>query len=135
MSPSEAVRALAALIPARRPAYLWGPPGVGKSSVVLQAAESLDLDLVDLRATHLDPVALRAPHWDPVDLRGLPGFAGDVAVWGPPAFLPRGGGGVLFLDELAQAPPLVQSACLQLVLDRRVGEYALPDGWAVVAAG
>jgi hypothetical protein len=53
----------------------------------------------------------------------------------PPAFLPRGGSGVLFLDELAQAPPLVQAACLQLTLDRRLGEYVLPDGWAVVAAG
>jgi MoxR-like ATPase len=41
---------------------------------------------------------------------------------------------VLFLDELAQAAPLVQAACLQLTLDRRVGEYELPDGWSVVAA-
>src|SRR4051812_12015356 len=97
MSPSEVARALCALVPARRPVYVWGPPGVGKSSVVRQAAESLDLDLIDLRATLLDPV----------DLRGLPRFAGDAAVWCPPAFLPRGGQGVLFLDELAQAPPAV----------------------------
>jgi hypothetical protein len=71
---------------------------------------------------------------DPVDLRGLPRLDGDTAVWCPPAFLPRAGEGVLFLDELAQAPPLVQAACLQLVLDRRIGEYELPEGWAVVAA-
>ena len=56
------------------------------------------------------------------------------AEWCPPAFLPRTGDGVLFLDELAQAPPLVQAACLQLVLDRRLGEYELPAGWAVMAA-
>lgn len=124
MSPSEVVRALAALVPTKRPVYLWGCPGVGKSSVVRQAACSLKLDLVDVRATLLDPV----------DLRGLPRVTKDTAVWCPPAFLPRSGRGVLFLDELAQAPPLVQAACLQLVLDRRVGEYELPDGWSVVAA-
>jgi hypothetical protein len=69
-----------------------------------------------------------------VDLRGLPRIQGDSALWCPPAFLPKGGTGVLFLDELAQAPPLVQAACLQLTLDRRVGEYELPEGWSVVAA-
>jgi MoxR-like ATPase len=56
------------------------------------------------------------------------------AVWCPPAFLPRSGEGILFLDELAQAVPMVQEACLQLVLDRQLGEYHLPDGWHIVAA-
>src|SRR5829696_4762350 len=124
MRPSEVTKALAALVPTRRPVYLWGPAGVGKSSLVRQAAEQLGLGLVDVRATLLDPV----------DLRGLPRLDGDRAVWLPPAFLPRGGAGLLFLDELAQAAPLVQAACLQLTLDRKVGEYELPDGWTVVAA-
>jgi ATPase family associated with various cellular activities (AAA) len=122
--PSEVTQALAALIPTRRPIYVWGPPGAGKSSLVKQAADALGLALIDLRATLLDPV----------DLRGLPRLDGNVAVWLPPAFLPTTGSGVLFLDELAQAAPLVQGACLQLTLDRRVGEYELPDGWTVVAA-
>src|SRR6478736_5233095 len=124
MRPSDAARALAALIPTKRPAYLWGSPGSGKSSVVRAVAAGLGLPLVDVRATLLDPV----------DLRGLPRIDGDAATWCPPAFLPRGGSGLLFLDELAQAAPLVQAACLQLTLDRRVGEYELPEGWAVVAA-
>jgi hypothetical protein len=124
MSPSDVSRALAALVPTGRPVYLWGPPGTGKSSLVRQAALSLNLSLTDVRATLLDPV----------DLRGLPRVDRDRAVWCPPAFLPHGGAGVLFLDELAQAPPLVQAACLQLVLDRQLGEYELPPGWAVVAA-
>jgi ATPase family associated with various cellular activities (AAA) len=124
MRPSDVTKALAALIPTRRPIYLWGAPGVSKSSLVRQATESLNLDLVDVRATLLDPV----------DLRGLPRIDGDTAIWLPPAFLPRFGAGVLFLDELAQAAPLVQSACLQLTLDRRIGEYELPESWSVVAA-
>jgi hypothetical protein len=122
--PTDVTKALAALIPTRRPIYLWGPPGVGKSSVVRQAAEQVGRDLVDVRATLLDPV----------DLRGLPRVAKDTAVWCPPAFLPHTGKGVLFLDELAQAAPLVQAACLQLTLDRKIGEYELPEGWSVIAA-
>jgi hypothetical protein len=49
-------------------------------------------------------------------------------------FSKRRRNGLLFLDELAQAPPLVQAACLQLTLDRVIGEYRLPEGWSVVAA-
>ena len=52
-----------------------------------------------------------------------------------PAFLPDDGAGILFLDELNAAPPLVQAACYQLVLDRALGECRLPDGWTVFAAG
>jgi hypothetical protein len=92
--------------------------------LVRQAAGSLGLGLVDIRATLLDPV----------DLRGLPRLDKERAVWCPPAFLPEDGQGVLFLDELAQAAPLVQSACLQLTLDRKIGEYTLPEGWSVIAA-
>jgi hypothetical protein len=76
--------------------------------VVKKAADGLKLDLVDVRATLLDPV----------DLRGLPRVSKGRAEWCPLTFLPRSGRGVPFLDELAQAPPLVQSACLQLTLDR-----------------
>jgi MoxR-like ATPase len=124
MRPSALAMALAALMLTRRPIYLWGLPGVGKSSLIHQAAQQASLDLLDLRAVLLDPV----------DLRGLPRIHNDLALWCPLAFLPKDGAGVLFLDELAQAPPLVQAACLQLTLDRRLGEYVLPDGWSVVAA-
>jgi hypothetical protein len=124
MRPSEVMLALAALLPTRRPVYLWGAPGVGKSSIVRQAADQAGLDVLDVRAVLLDPV----------DLRGLPRIQDDSALWCPPAFLPRDGQGVLFLDELAQAPPLVQAACLQLTLDRRLGEYLLPESWSVIAA-
>jgi hypothetical protein len=127
MRPADVTLALQSLLPTRRPLYLWGPPGVGKSSLVRQAAHQLGMQLVDVRAVLLDPV----------DLRGLPHVNGEHrAYWCPPAFLPHDADsqGVLFLDELAQAPPLVQAACLQLTLDRSIGEYQLPTGWAVVAA-
>ena len=107
------------------PLFVWGPPGVGKSAIVRQAAERRGLELVDLRATLLDPV----------DLRGVPVPEGAETIWLRPSILPKEGKGVLFLDELTSAPPLVQAACYQLVLDRRVGEHVLPEGWAIVAAG
>lgn len=126
MTPKQVKEALKLLVPLAQPVFVWGAPGVGKSQVVAQVAEELDIALVDLRAVLLDPV----------DLRGLPTIEdGNTAKWCPPSFLPKDGRGILFLDELNAAPPLVQAACYQLVLDRKVGEYELPDGWTVVAAG
>lgn len=129
MGPKQIASALRTLLSIRQPVFLWGAPGVGKSQVVAQTARSLGLKLRDIRAVLLDPV----------DLRGLPRVSAEGrAVWCPPSFLPAEddtGGGVLFLDELNAAPPLVQAACYQLVLDRCIGEYRLPDGWCVVAAG
>lgn len=126
MIPSHIARALTTLLPTRQPVFLWGPPGVGKSQIVAQTAAGLGLDLIDIRAVLLDPV----------DLRGLPQIDADGRThWRAPAFLPAGGQGVLFLDELNAAPPLVQAACYQLILDRALGEYQLPDGWTVLAAG
>ncbi len=126
MKPSEVRKALETLIPIQQPAFIWGASGVGKSDMMRQVTAALSRRLIDLRAVLLDPV----------DLRGLPSINGDSrAHWCPPAFLPINGEGVLFLDELNAAPPLTQAACYQLVLDRALGEYRLPDGWTVIAAG
>ncbi len=126
MKPSLVASALATLIAAGRPAFIWGPPGVGKSEIVASIAKSMNRRLIDIRAVLLDPV----------DLRGLPKFAEDGTTgWAIPNFLPRDGEGILFLDELNAAPQMVQTACYQLVLDRRIGDYELPKGWDVIAAG
>lgn len=86
----------------------------------------MNLELRDVRALLLDPV----------DLRGLPFLGSDGrSKWAAPDFLPEDGEGILFLDELNAAPAMVQASCYQLILDRKLGEYALPDGWAIVAAG
>jgi len=106
--------------------FLWGGPGIGKSSVVRQAAEEEGVDCIDIRLVLLDPS----------DLRGLPVPDDGKAKWLPPSFLPHGDWrGVIFLDELNVAPPLVQNTALQLVLDRRLGEYELPEGATIIAAG
>jgi len=126
MKASSISDALRVLVAARRPVFIWGGPGVGKSSVVKQLAETLNVPLQDVRALLLDPV----------DLRGLPFRGSDGrSKWATPEFLPQDGTGILFLDELNAAPAMVQASCYQLVLDRKVGEYTLPDGWAIIAAG
>jgi hypothetical protein len=126
MKASRVVSSLHLLVDGRQPVFIWGAPGVGKSDVVRQVAEAKKVSLKDVRALLLDPV----------DLRGLPFLSGDgEAKWAAPDFLPRDGEGILFLDELNSAPAMIQAGCYQLVLDRKVGEYTLPDGWAIVAAG
>jgi len=104
---------------------IWGPPGIGKSSIVAQTAAAHDLACVDLRLSQLAPT----------DLRGLPVPEDGVSRWYPPEFLPRDGAGILFLDELNMAPPAMQGVAQQLILDRRVGSYAVPERWFIWAAG
>jgi MoxR-like ATPase len=113
----------------RRATMLWGTRGVGKSSVVRQVAEHYGVPLVDLRLTTIEPV----------DIRGAI-YADDTlgrTVWFPPEFLPGADTpeGILFLDELTAADQRLQISAYSLILDRRVGRYALPEGWLVVAAG
>ena len=115
------------MIKARIPTFLWGPPGIGKSSIVKQIALANDYEFIDLRLSLMDPT----------DLKGIPFYDKEAhqALWAPPSFLPREGRGILFLDELNSAPPAVQASAYQLILDRKVGEYSLPEGWAIIAAG
>jgi len=107
--------------------FLEGPPGGGKSSLVKQAAARHDMGVIDLRLVQLDPV----------DLRGIPSVVAGRTVWNAPDELPSDPEwkGILFLDELPQAVPLVQNTVSQLVLDRCIGDYRLPDGVIIVAAG
>jgi len=127
MKPSRIKHILEKLIDQRWPAFIWGPPGVGKSALVKEIAEEKGLELIDIRSSLLDPT----------DLRGIPAVIDNKAVWCPPSFLPTDpkSSGILFLDEINAAPPLVQASLYQLVLDRRIGEYVLPNNWWIVAAG
>ena len=126
MKPSAISEALRVLVAARQPVFIWSSPGAGKSAIVHQLAEALKVRLQDVRALLLDPV----------DLRGLPFLGSDGrSKWATPEFFPQDGTGILFLDELNAAPAMVQASCYQLVLDRKLGEYTLPDGWAIIAAG
>lgn len=125
MRPSVVAKALNYLIDARQPVMLHGQPGAGKSQVVAQVAAGRGVELMDVRLSQLDPV----------DLRGVPSIRDGKTCWNPPDFLPTDGEGILFLDEINSAAQATQAASYQLILDRKLGDYVLPVGWAMVAAG
>ena len=127
MIASDLSKSISTLVKQKVPTFLWGAPGIGKSSIIKQIAKQEDIGFIDLRLALMDPT----------DLKGIPFYDKDshTALWAPPAFLPRDGSGILFLDELNSAAPSVQASAYQLILDRKVGEYELPEGWAIVAAG
>jgi MoxR-like ATPase len=104
---------------------IWGAPGIGKSSIVSQLAIEHQLQFIDVRLSQLAPT----------DLRGLPVAEDGRSKWFPPEFLPQSGKGILFLDEINMAPPAMQGMAQQLILDRRVGSYTVPNGWFIWAAG
>ena len=129
MKASNITSVVGSLIDKKLPVFIWGAPGIGKSSIVKKIAKDKKLEFIDLRLSLLDPT----------DLKGIPFFNAETkeGVWAKPSFLPslEGSKGILFLDEINTAPPAVQASAYQLILDRRVGEYELPEGWSIVAAG
>jgi hypothetical protein len=127
ISTTELYSHLDTLIRTDTPVFIHGSPGIGKSYIVSDIAEKNGLELVDVRLSQMDPV----------DLRGVPSIRGEQTVWMPPVFFPKepDSKGILFLDELNSAPPSVQAAIYQLVLNRKMGEYELPESWRIVCAG
>ena len=126
-------RAIKKCFAKKRPLFLWGPPGVGKSDVISQITQELGGYMIDLRLGQMEPT----------DIRGIPFYNKDSGKmdWAPPVELPDEETAsqypivVLFLDEMNSAPASVQSAAYQLILNRRIGQYKLPDNVVMVAAG
>jgi len=117
----------------KRPIFIWGPPGIGKSELVESITKELSGFMIDLRLGQMEPT----------DIRGIPFYnkAKNIMEYAPPGDLPDEEFArkypivVLFLDEMNSAPASVQSAAYQLILNRRVGKYKLPDNVVMVAAG
>ena len=142
-----------------QPLHIWGPPGIGKSAIPKQVCEEKQVGFVDMRLAQRDPTDLRGipavidgkARWLPppelptdhfcldcqrvlqdisTEKRGIKGkfcpFCGSDKLTDK---------GILFLDEMTSAPPLTQASAYQLTLDRRIGEYILPKGWYIIAAG
>ncbi len=129
VTPNEAKKSLRKCIAKKRPIFMWGAPGIGKSDIVRQIAGEENREVIDVRL----------PLWEPTDIKGIPYYNANenTMSWAPPAELPHDedSTAILFLDELNAAPPSVQAAAYQLILNRRVGTYVLPKGVSIVAAG
>ena len=127
LRPTELADALSLLARSRQPLMVWGPPGCGKSQIAQQVAIQNGYRYVDIRALLLDPVDLRGIPWRDQDGRTR---------WAPPSFLPPTNSTerwLLNLEELASCVPMVQAALYQLTLERKCGEYELPEGASIIA--
>ena len=134
VTPNGAKKSIVRAFSKKRPIFLWGPPGIGKSEVIEQITTDMgDSKLIDIRLSL----------WDPTDIKGMPYYSANdnTMKWAPPAELPTEEEAkkykhiVVFLDEMNSAAPAVQAAAYQLILNRRVGQYTLPDNVLLVAAG
>jgi MoxR-like ATPase len=129
----QARKAILKTFAVKRPLFLWGPPGIGKSELVEGITNELGGFMIDLRLGQMEPT----------DIRGIPFYNKELGKmdWAPPIDLPDEELAsqypmvVLFLDELNSAAPAVQAAAYQLILNRRIGKYVLPDNVVMVAAG
>ena len=129
LRPSELAEILPVLVEARQPTLVWGPAGCGKSQIAQQTADRLNYRYIDVRALLLDPVDLRGIPWRDENGRTR---------WAPPVFLPPTadlGCHLVNLEELPSCVPMVQAALYQLCLERKIGEYELPPGAAIIACG
>ena len=170
VSPVQLAATAKGLTEANIPIFVWGPPAIGKSSIMQQVADTSSRIFLDWRALLLDPVDLNGVPWrDSPEMRLffthlLKVLAADperkailaaeaataftaapeqnVTRWASPEFLPRETGTgdkpgrwLLCIDELPAAPLQIQTALYSLILDRRIGEYRLPAGVAIVACG
>lgn len=123
------------------PLFIWGAPGGGKSEIVRQTGNELELDVLEINLSRIDPMT---------DWKGLPKTVTfipkgeDEKIERTTNILPKifptsngenGKGGILFLDEINRATKIVLSGALSLVLEGTLGEYTIPNKWIIIAAG
>ena len=142
MKPSKALQIMKSVLNGGNSPFLIGGTGVGKSAVVQQLAEELAngrkivTDNTNPTAKQFGWIDFRLSLYETVDLGGLPYI--DDKDQQKRAFLgnlPTGGEGILFFDEYAQASSSVQAVVGQIIYEKRIGEYVLPEGWKIVCAG
>lgn len=125
--------------------FIWGYHGVGKSSVVRQVCKDIfgyvskKDEKVNGKLRKKNFIDLRLGNLEVGDLTGLPIEAqmekALKTIFAIPEYWPEDGEGIIFLDELNRAQSVVLQACFQLILDRAIHTYFVPDGWSIVAAG
>ena len=133
LSPNKAKASILHALKIKRPIFLWGGPGIGKSDIIHQIGKDINAKVIDIRLSL----------WEPTDIKGIPYYNSkeNNMTWASPSELPtqalakKHKNMILFLDEMNSAAPSVQAAAYQLILNRRVGQYELPDNVLIVAAG
>lgn len=128
----------------------WGAPGVGKSQAVQQWNADKVLEYQKriaagekVKPWNPDVCDVRLSMKEPVDLVGVPiptkNEKGEMAtVWAIPSMWPRDNGefsgGVIHLDEMNQGQAAILNAAFQLIQDRALGEYKVPEGYLIIGS-
>lgn len=129
----------------KTPMFIWGGVGIGKSESIKNCAkeiakrEGLKFSETNTENGHFGFLDVRISQLEPSDLRGLPvqDLKTETTKWLIPNWLPKKetSKGIIFFDELNLSPPSIQAVAYQLILDRRIGDYVLPQGWVIISAG
>ena len=115
----------------KRPIFGLGKGGIGKTESMYSLAEEMKIGFIDIRLLL----------YSEVDLKGIPYPDADhvKTIWLQNNILPTeerdGKKGILLLDEITSVNRSVRTAAYQLLNERKLGEYKLPDGWMVVCLG
>ena len=148
VSPSRLKSMLAHTIQRKRPMFISGPPGIGKSDIVAEVARMQNRPLIDIRLPLMEATDIRGlPYLREVTIRDAQGnvvyneqnvpLSEKVFTWSTPSDLPTdpNSRALIFFDEMSAAPPSVQAATYQVILNRKIGTYELPKDAVIVAAG
>jgi len=148
VNPSKLKVMINHVINRKRPLFIAGPPGIGKSDIVAEVARSQKRPLIDIRLPLLEATDIRGiPHLAEVTIRDAEGnvvknehnvpLTEKIFKWSNPTDLPTdpNSRALVFFDEMSAAPPSVQAATYQIILNRRIGSYQLPDNVVMIAAG
>ena len=129
LNPTEIKAAISDCFEVRQPVMIWGPPGIGKSDIIAEIGKETNRRVIDIRLAN----------WEPTDIRGIPYFDKESKTmrWSPPNEFPQlvGDNSIIFLDEFSSAVPTVQASAYQLLLNRKIGEYEVPEGVDMALAG
>lgn len=120
--------------------FIWGAPGIGKTQIVEQVGDELNLDMIVFHLSQIEPTEFRGVPkieniGDDKDDSSTERTVNKLPKLFPTDNGPAGKGGILFLDELNRAPKMVLSAALPLCLEGKIGDYEMPSKWIIVAAG
>ena len=128
---------------------LWGPMGVGKSEGIRQwnqeKVEEYNRRIAageDVKPWNPIICDVRLSMKEPVDMQGIPVPTKNgnetQTVWAIPSMWPRDNGeysgGVILLDEMNQGQPAILNAAFQLIQDRALGDYKVPENYMIIAA-